>query len=113
MENLLMTISPMFRDRFQQELYNKLQSVQQQQQQQQQQQTSQSNMIHMDQPLSLEHSTSLQPVFSNQPIHNHTQINTNNTTTTTSPNTNTNNNNNSSINANDLNTFDELNDWIN
>ncbi|KAI8991435.1 hypothetical protein BDF20DRAFT_909217 [Mycotypha africana] len=38
MENLLMTISPMFRDRFQQELYNKLQSVQQHQQQQQQQQ---------------------------------------------------------------------------
>ncbi|KAI8087768.1 uncharacterized protein B0P05DRAFT_445620, partial [Gilbertella persicaria] len=29
MENLLMTISPMFRERFQQELYNKLQSVQQ------------------------------------------------------------------------------------
>lgn len=98
----------MFRDRFQQELYSKLQSVQQQQQQQQ---TSQSNTIHMDQPLSLEHSTSLQPVFSSQPIHNHTQTNTNNTTTTTSPNTN--NNNNSSINTNDLNTFDNLNNWIN
>ncbi|GAA5796086.1 hypothetical protein HPULCUR_001455 [Helicostylum pulchrum] len=32
MENLLMTISPMFRDRFQQALYDKLQSVQTQQQ---------------------------------------------------------------------------------
>ncbi|ORE11442.1 hypothetical protein BCV72DRAFT_301017 [Rhizopus microsporus var. microsporus] len=45
MENLLMTISPMFRERFQQALYDKLQSVQSQQlepssgkQQQQQQQ---------------------------------------------------------------------------
>lgn len=32
MENLLMTISPMFRARFQQALYDKLQSVQAQQQ---------------------------------------------------------------------------------
>lgn len=32
MENLLMTISPMFRDRFQQALFDKLQSVQTQQQ---------------------------------------------------------------------------------
>jgi hypothetical protein len=32
MENLLMTISPMFRERFQQALYDKLQSVQSQQQ---------------------------------------------------------------------------------
>lgn len=32
MENLLMTISPMFRDRFQQALYDKLQIVQAQQQ---------------------------------------------------------------------------------
>ncbi|KAI8382921.1 hypothetical protein BD560DRAFT_444048 [Blakeslea trispora] len=32
METLLMTISPMFRDRFQQELYSKLHTVQQQQQ---------------------------------------------------------------------------------
>ncbi|KAI8880966.1 hypothetical protein K501DRAFT_223897 [Backusella circina FSU 941] len=34
MENLLMTISPMFRQRFQQALYDKLQSVQDQQEQQ-------------------------------------------------------------------------------
>jgi hypothetical protein len=41
MENLLMTISPMFRQRFQQALYDKLQSVQDQQQQQHQQQQQQ------------------------------------------------------------------------
>lgn len=33
MENLLMTVSPMFRDRFQQALFDKLQSVQQSEQQ--------------------------------------------------------------------------------
>ncbi|GAN09711.1 hypothetical protein MAM1_0286c09243 [Mucor ambiguus] len=110
MENLLMTISPMFRDRFQQELYKKLQSVQQQQQQQQDQ-TSQHNLIHIDQAsLSLEHSAPLQPVFTNQTIHNPTSTNTSTTTKSANdPDVNTNN----TANTNDSNTFDELNNWIN
>ncbi|KAF1796120.1 hypothetical protein V8B55DRAFT_1556503 [Mucor lusitanicus] len=109
MENLLMTISPMFRDRFQQELYNKLQSVQQQQQQQ----TSQPSLIHMDQQasLSLEHPAPLQPVFTSQPVHN--PISTNTSTTTASAHNPDANTNSTASNPNDLNTFDELNHWIN
>ncbi|CAO3606990.1 unnamed protein product [Mucor fragilis] len=107
MENLLMTISPMFRDRFQQELYNKLQSVQQQQQQQ----ISQPNLVHMDQSsVPLEHPAPFQPVSTNQPIHNPTSTNTS-TTTTSAHNSDISNNN--TANPNDMNTFDELNHWIN
>jgi hypothetical protein len=92
MENLLMTISPMFRDRFQQELYNKLQSVQAQQQQQQH------NTQSVDDLISLH--PSLQPIFTSEPNNTSSQTNKSDTnlhTTTT----------------NDLNSFDELNNWIN
>lgn len=91
MENLLMTISPMFRERFQQALYDKLQSVQAQQQQ-------------MGNPLSLQQPNSnatLHPqqlfTSSSSIIHPSTSASTNNTT----------NNNNNDIQ------FDELNNWIN
>jgi hypothetical protein len=92
MENLLMTISPMFCDRFQQELYNKLQSVQQQQQQI----TQPEDLIDLHYP-----SLQQQPVFTNEPTNTSNQTNksdANHHTTTT---------------TNDLNSFDELNNWIN
>jgi hypothetical protein len=69
MENLLMTISPMFRDRFQQELYNKLQSVQQQQPEQQ---TAPHNIIPNSHPQQ-------QPSFMANPNTNTANQNNNNT----------------------------------
>ncbi|KAI8639217.1 hypothetical protein BD408DRAFT_446156 [Parasitella parasitica] len=98
MENLLMTISPMFRDRFQQELYSKLQSVQQQQQQQPLHPTS----LHINQSLA-----SSQPELTNQPNNIYTPMNTTTgaiTSTSSAPNTDT---------HSDLNAFDNLNKWIN
>jgi hypothetical protein len=103
MENLLMTISPMFRERFQQALYDKLQSVQAQQQ------LSTNSNTH---PLSLQNPNASstiqqQQLFSNSDPHL--------TTTSNSTNNNNNTNNNNDIqNLRDgSNPFDELNNWIN
>ncbi|CEP14295.1 hypothetical protein [Parasitella parasitica] len=106
MENLLMTISPMFRDRFQQELFSKLQSVQQQQQQQQQQ-TSQPTLSHINQSLS-----SSQPNSTSQSVNIYSSINPSTVTTATAssaPNTNIH----PRSSTADLNALDDLNKWIN
>lgn len=96
MESLLMAISPMFRDRFQQELYNKLQCVQQQQQQQQHQQQQQQNTQPID-LIGLQHpSQQHEPVFNTEQTQTSNQTNKRDTTTT-----------------NHLDSFDELNKWMN
>ncbi len=88
MENLLMTISPMFRDRFQQALYDKLQSVQTQQQ-----------LSSTSQPSATLHQ---QQIFAQ----NHAPNNANNI------NNSDNNIQNLHNSSNDV-AFDELNRWIN
>ncbi|KAI7905655.1 uncharacterized protein BX663DRAFT_468343 [Cokeromyces recurvatus] len=95
MENLLMTISPMFREKFQQELYNKLQNVQQQQ----------TNIISMQHPSLYNNTTNTHIPYNNATATTTTTTTTPITATTTTTTTN--------LTDDSTNSLENLNNWIN